>query len=57
VALRIPLAVEEVDISADPAAEAEYGEQIPVLLVGGRKAAKHRVTEAELLKILAGRLA
>ena len=32
--------------------EARYGLEIPVLLVNGRKAAKYRVTEQELLRIL-----
>jgi predicted thioredoxin/glutaredoxin len=47
--------VEEVDISGDPALEAKYGMEIPVLLVDGRRAAKYRVTEEELKRILAGR--
>ena len=55
VAARVPLAFEEIDISTDAALEARYGVDIPVLLVNGEKAAKHRVTEAELVKILAGR--
>jgi thiol-disulfide isomerase/thioredoxin len=32
-----PLAVEEIDITTDPALEARYGLEIPVLLVDGRK--------------------
>jgi glutaredoxin len=56
VARRIPLAIDEVDITADPATEAEYRDQIPVLMVDGRKAAKYRVTESELLRIVAGRV-
>ena len=55
VAMRVPLVFEEIDISADAALEARYGVDIPVLLVNGRKAAKHRVAEGELMKILAGR--
>jgi hypothetical protein len=51
----IPLAVEEIDISTDAALEAQYGLEIPVLLVDGRKAAKYRIGEEELQKILAGR--
>ena len=35
--------------------EALYGLEIPVLMVDGKKAAKYRVTEAELRRILAGR--
>jgi hypothetical protein len=50
-----PIAIEVVDISADPQLEARYGLEIPVLLVNGKKAAKYRVTEEELRRILAGR--
>jgi hypothetical protein len=53
----VALTLEEIDISTDPALEASYGSDIPVLLVGGRKAAKYRVTEAELRRILAARTA
>jgi hypothetical protein len=47
--------VEEIDISTDPALEARYGLEIPVLLVDGKKAAKYRVTEGELTRLLAAR--
>ena len=50
-----PLTLDEVDISGDPELEARYGLEIPVLLVDGRKAAKYRVTDGELSRILAGR--
>lgn len=46
------IAFEEVDISTDPALEAELGNDIPVLFVNGRKAFKYRVTAAELRKRL-----
>ena len=55
VARTVPVALEEIDISTDPALEAAYGLQIPVLLVDGRKAAKYRIREEELLAILKGR--
>ena len=55
VARTIPLSVEEIDISKDPALEAEFGLEIPVLFVAGKKAAKYRVGEEELRRILAGR--
>jgi hypothetical protein len=55
VARTIPIALEEIDISTDPALEAQYGLEIPVLLVEGRKAAKYRIGEEELRRILAGR--
>ena len=55
VARSMPLDVRTVDISLDPALEAQYGLEIPVLEIDGRKAAKYRVSEDELRKILAGR--
>ncbi|HUK37116.1 MAG TPA: glutaredoxin family protein [Vicinamibacterales bacterium] len=55
VARTVPLSIEEVDISTDASLEAEYGLEIPVLFVAGTKAAKFRVDEQELRKILAGR--
>ena len=55
VARNIPLSVEEIDISTDPALEARYGAEIPVLMVNGRKAAKYRVREDELIDVLRGR--
>ena len=55
VARSIPLSLEEVDISTDASLEARYGLEIPVLLVDGRKAAKYRIGEGELRKLLAGR--
>lgn len=51
----MPLTVEEVDISTDPELERLYGLEIPVLLVDGKKAAKYRVTEEELRRLLTGR--
>ena len=50
-----PIAVEEVDISTSGDLEARYGLEIPVLLVDGRKVAKYRVTDGELMRILAAR--
>ena len=44
--------VEEIDIANDPALEARYGPEIPVLLVNGKKAAKFRVTEEDLRRRL-----
>ncbi len=45
-------AIEEVDISGDPALEAEFGMEIPVLFVNGRKAFKYRVDTRELRRRL-----
>ena len=50
-----PPVVDDVDISTDPDLEARYGLEIPVLMVDGRKAAKYRLTEAELRRILQAR--
>ena len=55
VAASVPLSLEEIDISADAQLEGLYGLEIPVLMVEGRKAAKYRVTEAELRRMLAAR--
>lgn len=55
VARTVPLTIEEIDISADPDLERRYGVEIPVLLVDGKKAAKYRLTEAQLRRMLAQR--
>lgn len=47
--------LEEIDISTDATLEARYGLEIPVLEVDGRKAAKYRVSEDELRRILSAR--
>jgi len=47
--------IEEIDISADAALEARYGTEIPVLLVNGKKAAKYRISEFELARLLRSR--
>ena len=54
-AAKPPVAVEEIDISADADLESRYGTEIPVLLLNGRKVAKYRVTEAELGRMLSAR--
>jgi len=54
VSASIPLAIEEIDVSQDPELERLYGLEIPVLFVDGKKAAKYRVSEANLQRILAG---
>ena len=50
-----PARIDEVDISTDAGLEARYALDIPVLLVDGTKAAKYRVTEQELLRMLDAR--
>ncbi len=57
VARSVPLTLEIIDISTDPALEASYGPEIPVLTIGGKKAAKYRVTEDELKRLLLARTA
>jgi glutaredoxin len=55
VAQSIPVNLEEVDISTSHELEKLYGLEIPVLFVAGKKAAKYRISEEELRKVLAGR--
>jgi hypothetical protein len=52
VARSVPLTLEDIDISADPALETLYGREIPVLMIGGKKAAKYRVAEGTLRRLL-----
>ena len=54
-AIQEPITIEEIDISTDPDLEARYGLEIPVLLVNGRKTAKYRITDAEILRLLRNR--
>jgi glutaredoxin len=49
---REDLSLEEVDISHDAALVERYGMEIPVLFVDGAKAAKYRITETELARVL-----
>jgi hypothetical protein len=55
VGARVPLTLEIVDISVDPDLMAQYGEEIPVLMIDGKKAAKYRVSAQELEATLRGR--
>ena len=54
VARRPHVAVDEIDISTDASLERKYGEEIPVLFIDGRKAAKYRISEQELRRRLGG---
>ena len=47
-----PLTIEQIDISTDPALEARYGVEIPVLMIDGKKVAKYSVTEEALTRWL-----
>jgi hypothetical protein len=44
--------LEERDVRDDPALEALYVFEIPVLLLGDREITRHRVTERELRRLL-----
>jgi glutaredoxin len=47
-----PFTLEVVDIDRDPALRAQYHEEVPVLLVDGKKIAKYRLDEPMLLRRL-----
>ena len=53
---RPDIALEEIDITSQPALLERYGSEIPVLMIDGRKVAKYRITEAELGRILGSRV-
>ncbi len=57
VGLTVPLALTEIDVSTDAGLEARYGLEIPVLEVDGRRAAKYRISDEDLRKVIAGRTA
>ncbi len=48
-----PFALEEVNIEADPALLAEYGEQIPVVTLNGAFLFEYTVDETRLRQLLA----
>jgi hypothetical protein len=52
VARAVPLTLQEIDISRDPELEARYGLEIPVLEIEGRRAAKYRISEEELMRLV-----
>jgi glutaredoxin len=52
---RTGILVEEVDISSDPVLLELYGLEVPVLMIDGKKAAKFRVSDGELTRMLDGR--
>jgi orotidine-5'-phosphate decarboxylase len=49
---RVRFRLDEIDISGNTELEDRYGTEIPVLLIDGRKAAKYRITEEELIRKL-----
>jgi hypothetical protein len=48
----ISLRVEEIDVDSAPELKEEFGSEVPVLFINGRKAFKYRVTVKELKKRL-----
>ena len=48
----IPLRLEEIDIDTDADLARRYGTDIPVLLIDGREAFRHRLTPDELRRAL-----
>jgi Glutaredoxin-like domain (DUF836) len=52
VAPRFDVVVEARDVDADPDLRVRYSDDVPVLLIGGRKAFKYRVSVADLTRRL-----
>jgi glutaredoxin len=50
VSAKIPLDLEEIDVDGAAGLQAEYGAELPVLFIDGRKAFKYRVTVQQLTK-------
>ena len=55
VAAVVPLALNEIDVDSAPELQQQFGNEVPVLFIDGRKAFKYRVTERELRKKLSKR--
>ncbi len=53
VARRAALEIEVIDVDQSTELREQFGSQVPVLFVDGRKAFKHRLTRKELEKYLA----
>ena len=51
---RVPFALEVLDIGADPALSARYGERVPVVLVDGAESYEYVVDEDDLEARLSG---
>lgn len=47
-----PFALEVVDVDTRPELVAQYGDEVPVVMVAGRKAFKYRLNPAEFLERL-----
>ncbi len=46
------VALKEVDVDTDPVLAARYGEQVPVLMLDGRKLAKYHIDAAQVRRAL-----
>ena len=55
VAQKTPLDLEEIDVDSTPGLVEEYGDEVPILFIDGRKAFKYRVMVGELKKKLLSR--
>ena len=55
VGVRFQLTLDVIDISTDAELTERYGLEIPVLWIDGKKAAKYRITERELVEKLTGK--
>ena len=51
---RFHFALDIVDVDSDPDLEARYGEDVPVLLHGGRELCRHRLDSTLVTDYLAG---
>ena len=52
VAKKMPLLLQEIDVDSSAQWVEEFGDEVPVLFINGRKAFKYRVTPKELEKKL-----
>jgi hypothetical protein len=52
VAAKIPLDLEEIDVDSSTQLKEQFGDEVPVLFIDGKKAFKYRVTARELEKQL-----
>jgi glutaredoxin len=55
VAAKIPLEMEEIDVDGSAELREDFGAEVPVLFINGRKAFKYRVKAKELARRLGGR--
>jgi glutaredoxin len=55
VAAKVPLELEEIDVDSSMELKKQFGDQIPVLFIDGRRAFKHKVTAKALRKRLGRR--